>query len=51
MFAAVEVKSETGRVSTEQAAFVAAVKAAGGLAEVARSVADAERIVFPGGAL
>lgn len=39
-FVAVEVKTPTGRVSEEQARFIAAVTAAGGLAIVARSEGD-----------
>lgn len=41
VFAAIEVKSATGRVTTEQAAFIEQVQAMGGLAGVARSVSDA----------
>lgn len=40
-FIAVEDKSETDRATREQGAFLAAVKAAGGIAGVARSVEDA----------
>jgi hypothetical protein len=41
VFAAIEVKSATGRVTTEQAAFIDQVQQMGGLAGVARSVSDA----------
>ena len=40
-FIAVEVKTPTGRVSKEQQTFIDAVKRAGGIAGVARSVEDA----------
>lgn len=39
-FAAVEVKTPTGRVSAEQKAFIDAVNRSGGIAGVARSVED-----------
>lgn len=45
VFAAVEVKSPTGRPTSEQTAFLEHVRAAGGLAGIARSVEDAERIL------
>jgi len=45
VFAAVEVKAPTGRPTPEQAAFLEHVAAAGGLAGIARSVEDAERIL------
>jgi len=41
VFAAIEVKSATGRATPEQAAFIEQVQAMGGLAGVARSVSDA----------
>ena len=41
VFAAIEVKSATGRPTPEQVAFIEAVQAMGGLAGVARSVSDA----------
>ena len=44
VFVAVEVKSEKGRITEEQLNFIEAVKKAGGLAGVARSVEDAIRI-------
>ena len=45
VFAAVEVKAATGRPTSEQTAFLEHVTAAGGLAGIARSVEDAERIL------
>lgn len=48
-FAAVEVKSATGRPSREQQAFLAKVQADGGLAGIARSVEEA-RAILAGGA-
>ena len=45
VFAAVEVKAQRGRPTTEQAAFLDHVTAAGGLAGIARSVEDAEAIL------
>jgi hypothetical protein len=45
VFAAVEVKAPTGRPTPEQTAFLEHVTAAGGLAGIARSVDDAERIL------
>ena len=44
-FAAVEVKTPTGRVSAEQQAFIDGVIAAGGRAGVARCVEDVARIL------
>ncbi len=46
LFLAVEVKSESGRVSPEQTNFINAVRAAGGRAGIARSVQDAEDIIL-----
>ena len=43
VFAAVEVKSDTGRLTEQQRAFLIAVEDAGGIAGVARSVEDAQR--------
>jgi hypothetical protein len=43
VFAAVEVKSATGRPTEQQRAFLSAVQDAGGIACVARSVEDAQR--------
>jgi hypothetical protein len=45
VFTAVEVKAERGRPTPEQTAFLEHVVAAGGRAGIARSVADAERII------
>ena len=45
VFAAVEVKTPTGRPTPEQTTFLEHVAAAGGLAGIARSVDDAERIL------
>lgn len=45
IFAAIEVKSETGRVSAEQANFIDAIWSAGGYAGVARSAEQALEIV------
>lgn len=45
VFAAVEVKSPTGRLTPEQAAFIEHVTAAGGIAGIARSVEDAQAIL------
>ena len=45
VFTALEVKTETGRVSKQQRAFLDAVIAAGGRAAVVRSVTDAVRAV------
>lgn len=48
VFAAIEVKSATGRPTPEQAAFLKAVREAGGVACVARSVEDAQRALIVG---
>ncbi|NBV62639.1 MAG: VRR-NUC domain-containing protein, partial [Rhodobacteraceae bacterium] len=40
-----EVKAERGRVSPEQRQWLEAVQAAGGIAGVARSVEEAERLL------
>jgi hypothetical protein len=45
VFAAVEVKSATGRATPEQLAFIDVVQQMGGFAGVARSVDDAVRIL------
>ena len=47
-FAAVEVKAERGRPTPEQAAFIAKVRADGGVAGIARSVAEAAAILASG---
>ena len=44
-FVSVEGKSETGRVTPEQTAFIATVRTAGGLAGVFRSTDDVRRIL------
>jgi hypothetical protein len=45
IFTAVEVKSATGRTKPEQQIFLDAVKKAGGIAGVARSVEDALKLI------
>lgn len=45
VFAAVEVKSRTGRPTPQQTAFLAHIEAAGGRAGIARSIADAQLIL------
>ena len=45
VFAAVEVKSPTGRPTPDQQAFIDTVQALGGLAGIARSSADAAAIL------
>lgn len=45
VFTAIEVKAERGRVTPEQAQFVEVVTAAGGIAGIARSVEDAQRLI------
>ena len=45
VFAAVEVKAQTGRTTPDQRAFIDAVAGMGGLAGVARSVEDAAQIL------
>lgn len=45
IFTAVEVKTLTGRLTKEQVNFLEAVKSAGGIAFVARSVEEAERFI------
>ena len=44
-FVAIEVKGPRGRITDEQAAFLDLVRRSGGLAGVARSVADARAII------
>ena len=44
-FVAIEVKASRGRLTDEQAAFIELVRRSGGLAGVARSVADARAIL------
>lgn len=45
VFASIEVKTPTGRLRPEQQQWLDAVQAAGGIAGVARSVEDAERLL------
>jgi hypothetical protein len=45
VFCAVEVKSATGRLTAEQAAFIEQVQAMGGLAGVARTVGEAASVL------
>lgn len=46
VFAAVEVKAPRGRLTAEQEAFIAMVREMGGLAGVARSVEEAEQVLW-----
>jgi hypothetical protein len=45
VFTSIEVKTPTGRVQPEQKQWLEAVQAAGGIAGIARSVADAEALL------
>lgn len=45
VFTAIEVKSHTGRATSEQLAFIDLVRRAGGRAGIARSVEEARRII------
>ena len=45
VFTSIEVKTPTGRVRPDQAAWMGAVQAAGGIAGIARSVDDATAIL------
>lgn len=45
VFTSIEVKTPTGRLAPTQQAWLGAVRSAGGIAGVARSVGDAVRIV------
>lgn len=47
IFTAIEVKSDAGKATDDQLRFIAAVQAAGGLAGVARSEAEALAIIAP----
>ena len=49
VFTSIEVKTATGRLRPEQQQWLDAVQAAGGIAGVARSVEDAQRIMAAGG--
>ena len=49
VFLSIEVKTPTGRLRPEQQQWLEAVQAAGGIAGVARSVEDAQRIVTADG--
>ena len=48
VFTSIEVKTATGRVRPEQQQWLNAVQAAGGIAAVARSVADCEQLGLTG---
>jgi len=48
VFTSIEVKSSSGRVKPEQQQWLNAVQAAGGIAAVARSVADCEQLGLTG---
>ena len=48
VFTSIEVKTSTGRVRSEQQAWLACVQQCGGIAGVARSVDDAIRMVADG---
>lgn len=47
-FVALEVKSQGGRLTSEQRNFLVAIDDHGGLAGIARSVEDARRVLFRG---
>jgi len=46
-FAAVEVKTPKGRVRPEQQQFIEHIRSAGGIAGIARSVAEAQELLLP----
>lgn len=48
VFTSIEVKTATGRIRPEQQQWLDAVQAAGGIAAVARSVADCEQLGLTG---
>jgi hypothetical protein len=45
VFTSIEVKTPTGRVRSEQQAWLACVQQCGGIAGIARSIADATQII------
>ena len=45
VFTSIEVKTPTGRIRSEQQAWLACVQQCGGIAGVARSIADATQII------
>jgi hypothetical protein len=45
VFTSIEVKTPTGRVRSEQQAWLGTVQSAGGIAGIARSIADATQII------
>ena len=45
VFTSIEVKTPTGRIRPEQQAWIACVQQCGGIAGVARSIADATQII------
>jgi hypothetical protein len=45
VFTSIEVKTPTGRVGSEQQAWLACVQQCGGIAGIARSIADATQII------
>ena len=49
VFSAVEVKTPKGRPSADQVQFISTIKNLGGLAGIARSVAEANTIINPKG--
>ena len=45
VFTAIEVKAATGRVSPEQQNFIDVIRRSGGIAGIARSVEDAQKLI------
>ena len=45
VFTAIEVKTKTGRISPEQQNFIDVIRRAGGIAGVARSAAEAKKLI------